>query len=983
MDVQNNYIVRRPALELDILKSIYQNGDCMEILLEAALKNSDVMERILIASNSLYQQLVSGQLSSGAKLSLIKYLIRMSSRTMPFGLFSGLSMRNFTEPMHNSMLGEEKKVRISINWYKRLISRVEKSQNIHSELKVSINPSVIINDQYLSIENIINNTYQHMKIKNGSLIKSLLYHSETPIKIVDLLHKIVPHSNEKKILCLGTIQKLLKSGFLISELQPSVSYLEGDSLLEKLLNSRHFIEEELYTSLCTIASLIKDYCKQPVGDGISTYLDIIHKMQAITESNQYLVIDLIMQSADRQDELEQEEASALVGNVSFLADLSQQFSFNIWDSYYLQFINKYGYYNEVSLNEVLDKDKGIGLPTFIGQEQYAELDEKYMNIVLGKILAGQRKGQDTIELSDEDVHKITDIYADKLKHKLNDGYDMKFSSFIEDNKKMFHLGVNSFGNTGSSFTGRFDLKNDMNPYYYDDYYLTCEINGIPNNYPDLGITYQKPNYVININSVNEHYESERTIQIGDIYVGADTNGLYLKSKSLNKKLLPVSTHMLYYNNFVEQKTLLFLSLFGKYMSKVPKNMGLGRYRFLNFIPRIQYKNVIISPKRWNISVEDLEVDPIGNLHRLSDEFSLNNQYVYLLDGDKTMPIIVTSPIGQQLIIDYIKKAKRSGAYITLIEAPELNANVRCNQPYIVDYVVTVLPSRSGIELENLSMGEDVATHVREIRKDWAYYKISYNQNQKDKVLTLCLHFLYKQGLSEVFFINYSDVESGDHLRIRYKIQSSSIKNELSTLLTELLESELIHDYSAHIFEPEINRYGGQQLYDIAYQYFCSETKVYCQTALEQTIGIVDKKEQGIIFILFSVFDFFDSYENAFIFLEQLHDSVKKDHVILQQFKSNRNYYVGIGERAIAFYKEYQNSIFKDKKEMGREYSKLVTARYSKERSNYIFNSMVHMTLNRVTGINRSLENEIYCLAKYILYNLKYSLEIKGEYYEFL
>ena len=983
MAIKENYLVRRPALKIDVLDTLFNNNEELETVLAAYLNQDQIKERILIASTSLYQQLIDGKITAGARLSLVKYLLRMSSRTMPFGLFSGISSRKFTTGIVEQHALEQKKVRLSIKWYKKLVAIIEDAQGINSEMKVSLNPLVIESSQHYNLDNILENNVQQLKIKKGPLIKTLVNHSISPIKIVDLVNYIVPEDTEKKLLCLNTIKNLLKNQFLVSELQPSVYFDKDDYLLKKLLASSGLLDDQLYSTIHSISNMIENYKGQKVGEGIPIYLEIISKMKRLVESDKYLVIDSIYQKQmDDHSELDRKEVEAMAENLSLLANLSQQFTADAWNHYYLKFVDKYGFFNEVQLTELLDSDKGIGLPSFQNQNKNSEQDEEFIAYMLDKLWSNQNSNQHMLEFHEDDMKAISSIYKNTLQHKLKDGYDMKFSVLVENEKKLFHLGVNSFGNTASSFSGRLDLveHQEKTTYYSDDYYISCELNGIPNNYPDLGISYKKPDYVIDITSNSE--KKDNVIQLDDIYVGADSVGLYLKSRKHNKRLLPVSTHMLYYNNFVEQKPLLFLSLFGKYISEVPSNISLGRLKTLRHLPRIQYKNIILSPRRWNIPLEELKAEPRQRLKQFVEEHSLNEQYIYLLDGDKTLPIMLHTSIGQDLVIDAIKKTVKYNNYLTFIEAPELNDTIRNNRNYVRDFIVTVPPSVQ-ISTRNVQVA-DVGTHEKLIDHGWTYYKIDYHQNHKQAVLISCLDRLYKSGFSEVFYINYLDLSGQPHLRIRYKlVESLDTENLFMKTLEDLRMKEQVKDYSTHLFEPEHSRYGGSTISPEAYQYFCHETMVVFQLNLQKEWQMKKETEQGIISMLYTLFDFHDSYESAAFYLEQLHVHANTDENFLKKFKSNRNYYTALGNQALDLYKEHQHGLFKEKKEAGRRYSNIVNQQFSVERRNYIFNSIIHMTLNRVIGINKQLEGEVNCLVKYILYNLKYRLQIKGEYHELL
>ncbi len=108
------------------------------------------------------------------KESLLKYLIRMSTRPTPFGLLSGINIGIFGN--YTFKVAEyQKYVKVDGEWLYKLISYIESNDEYYQNLKVIWNSKAhIINDRiYLNEQSAIylnNNKDTSFSIKNSELL---------------------------------------------------------------------------------------------------------------------------------------------------------------------------------------------------------------------------------------------------------------------------------------------------------------------------------------------------------------------------------------------------------------------------------------------------------------------------------------------------------------------------------------------------------------------------------------------------------------------------------------------------------------------------------------------------------------------------------------------------------------------------------------------------------------------------------------------
>ncbi|WDF49014.1 thiopeptide-type bacteriocin biosynthesis protein [Paenibacillus sp. KACC 21273] len=956
----DSYFIRRPVLSFLNLKHLYSlDSKHLEKHVLEIIKDDIYMERILIASPELYKELkkinsAEKNINKNIIEKCLKYLIRMSSRSMPFGLFSGVSPLTFEHSDSNPT--SFKKVRVSIEWLNIVTSLIESNTTTSSNIELEINSLTREIEQNLIIDRLVNKQLKRTEIKINKFISVLIKFIEKPKSINEILIHLSDGSDHQKNKILNLLKLLLNHDILVSNIRPESIAIKKD-VLESLI-SKCDEKEVLYFELKEIAELIQKYENTEIGKGISLYNDLVKKMSLICKHKRYIVVDLFLDN--KLSVLSKDIGEKVLRDTEFLSFNLYSYQQN-WQQYFEKFIEKYGYYNELPLLDLLDPDYGLGKIDFNKHTtKNTMLLERYM---LSKIQQANIENKDIIELTEIDKKNFRNMNRDPINFKLKADYDIKFGIVEEQGEQKFILDEQNFSLRKGSFTGRF--KSDYEYTCIDQSnqtYIQAELNAVPDNYADIGITYNAPSFQINITSTSQIDPKDRNINVKDLYVGATPSGLYIKSLKLNKEIIPVTTHLLQYINFNENPVLLFLAEFSNYKYSMPRNLTFPSLYTLNYIPRIEYKNIIISPKRWNILWEDMN-SYIQNNNCTEMEFlewfiSLYSvdDVVHILDGDKRLPIYVKTELGISFLLVKLKKLS-STKILTLIESPELKSNM---QPFIGDYIIQVLTDEKENMIKPYSMGTPYSSQWA---TQWKSYYIYYKENKRLSTIRICIDYLENDGIKQYFYLDYIDEQK--HLRIRYK--SSEKDNEVSfdNFLLSLIQDNKIKSFSKHLFLPEYNRYGGKELYSTAYYLFELESKWFFKAIKNDMFKNKTDQEIGIMMCIITILTMHNHFEEGLHFLKTLHT---QQQLSLKVFKKNRDYYVNLGIEAIAIFNDCE-----DLKELGKEranYVQLIKEHHSSDRVHYTLQSLLHMTLNRIIGVQLDLEKEVYDLSEPIFFNLK-------------
>lgn len=956
MKILNEFTSRQAALSKEYIYQIFSNLD-YEATIKPIIQNQDFLERLMIGSEELYFHIQNNdfKLSEKNKLSLLKYILRSAYRTMPFGLFASIDYHSFKMKEEQFQSSANKKVRPSIEWYMKLVETIEQNQNIYSELKLYVNSELQEDlSEYFLLDSRNEGEYK-ITVKKNNFTKKLIEYFNSSAKINEVLKffSIKEHEQEQ---ILNVIKQLIDQGILISELKPS-NTKNNTFMLNFLLEKSELLPPSMILEIKEIQQEIQMYEQCPIGQGIDLYQRITKKMQSLIDSKKVLIVDHF--SKHNFVDFSQNEVENIVGKLRFMNSFKYFSShYQAWENYCEKFEEEYGLYTEVPIMKLLDDSTGIGIPKLV--EGLNRKNQEYNIFITTKINECLLKGESIIYIDTSDIKRIESITR-KSSNKINDGYDIKLS-FLQESGK-FIVAENSFSSTASSFVGRFNNLNFFKKVHYEDNeWVSAEINIIPDNYSDLGVTFNPASYIIDLEG-NMDEDSYYVIKLKDIVIGHDEKGIYAKSLRLNKKILPVTTHMLFYSNFNESRILLFLSQLGDFFSNTPKDFYLGIAEHHPFVPRIEYDNIILSKKRWTISISNdmkkkYKQEIIDYIKETINEYKVDS-WVCIKTGDRELPICTSSNIGLELI--YRELINEDTTAIILVEAPELIEKSPFNQ----DFIVSVYPE---IANHNQKDPKDFFIHESEILDDWVYYDIYFKLDKLNALEVGLYHWFEENLINNYFFVYYFDTRQ--HMRVRFLSQIN--EPVFKQLLKQLIYDGVISSYKQSLFIPEISRYGGKDLYLDAINFFCDDTKFYAYLISNDVFKGISKINVAISVIIYTFIDIFDSYESALVFSDNLVTQKK----MLSSFKKRRSVYIKQHQQLLIKLQSQNENLFIKRRNSLREYIEKISIEFSKERKTYIMRSLFHMVLNRFTNGDGKVEQDAYELAKYIFYNMKYYLTEK-------
>jgi lantibiotic biosynthesis protein len=857
------FLLRTPTFSLDKLFALHEISYDMDEKMYAEkfkekFKDQQFQEAILVASPELYKALndwFNGNSIVESKqekliLSLYKYYSRMSSRCTPYGLFAGCSLGKFTSENRIIFKGDRinAKSRLDMNYVAELANYFNQQDEVKEELVFYPNDTLYrFGDRYRFYEYNVKNKsrkYKISSIKHNLLLEQLLKISENGKSYSVLVDFLLDNGLLKKEAD-KYINQLIEFQILISELHPTVTGNPFFNDLVNLLKEKNLNKNGLEI-LLEVDELVNLY---PKNEAINKRLKVLLDNLVTTDSKDLVQTDLFFNTESCQ--LDECISNQLIRDIQDLIDNGGDVYIQDLDSFIKKFIAKYED-KEVSLLQVLDSEAGIGYgEVSSGNTEYAPLiqqldippkksPQKYTwdsgkDLVIKKFNAALEKGLYTIKLEAADLITFkkkegsgevpASLYAfgsllSKSNADLNDG-NFKFLLNTISGPSAGNL-LARFGHGSTQLTHELRHLLEQEELAHEDTIL-AEIVHLPE--ARTGNVLMHPilrKYEIPILG-RASVEKDFQISLSDIYISVKAGKVVLRSKRLNKRIIPRLTNA---HNYAKGLPVY------KFLCDL-QFQGVKAYRYWDwlflskepFVPRIEYGKIILARAKWYLKRSDFQLQfgkAIKDLKALTDYFS-NLRFkwkipkvVVILEGDNELVINIDTPIGIKLLAE---KLQKKDVELTEFLYDQSGTFLQFRDESYTNEIIIPLINNIKFKSETIKPSyNEISTPINKSfppGSEWVYLKIYTGNKTSDKILCDFLlpliEKLNKEGVIEKwFFVRYNDPDF--HLRVRFfhSCKPDFWKDVLEIFhsqVTPFLNNGLIHKILIDTYEREINRYG--------------------------------------------------------------------------------------------------------------------------------------------------------------------------------
>ena len=686
----DDFIVRLPHLSFKEFKRNFYEKCTDDENIEKYLTSIIFREAIYLASLSLYNE-TKTKINQKLKVSLLKYYNRASTRYTPFGFFAGVSLGNFDKENHFPKLFSENErlrdTKLDMHFLVELSKHLNSIPHIKNNILYFPNNSIYkIGNKIRFIE------YESKEGKRDYIISSaplseeleqILLASKEGITIDELSSAL---TNEEISLeeAREFIDELIENQVLVSELEPNVAgndFLDSIILiLERIVANK---ERDLLVAIKNKIQQLDLNFGNPENmyDEIEELINILN----LEYDKKYLFqTDLYY---DSKIKLSYEWKKQLKKGISFLNKITAPYKETTLEKFKEAFYERFEN-EEVSLSYALDSEIGIGYLQNIpakgvhpyledivlpSSKQKRELQFKLnpIHLILNQRLQKSYWNNDyVIKLSEDDFNDFEENWND-----LSDTLSL-IGEIVSDNQQE-KLYINNISGNAGRLLGRFcsekstikdfviqisDKEQELNPEK-----ILAEIIHLPES--RIGNVIRRPqlrSYEIPY-LANSALKKENQISVDDLYLSIKNGKLFLRSKKHNKEVIP---HLTNAHNYSNNSLPIYHFLCDYSKQKIRTSLFFdwgGLSKIYDFLPRVEYENIILSKAQWKINSEQIKIfnsiilsENMEHLFQKIEEWRKLKQipqWIQWVQGDNTLAVNLQNFDLVQMFFSSVKNEK--------------------------------------------------------------------------------------------------------------------------------------------------------------------------------------------------------------------------------------------------------------------------------------------------------------------------------------
>ncbi|MGU3377277.1 lantibiotic dehydratase family protein [Chryseobacterium sp. M5A1_1a] len=634
----DQYIFRSSSFPLNDFLEKISSEQISDEELKIICSDPVYLEAVYLASPYLHgeiekwiktETILSTKKQEKLKQTILKYYNRISARCTPFGLFAGVGLGVFDD---TSITGFNRKwirdTKLDMHFLVALSQSLAMIPEIRKKMLYFPNTSIYtVGRRSRYVE------YEYRSGKRQYIISSV-YRSQELDEILDIAKKGKTPDDLIEILSRGEttqaeatefIDELIDNQILVSQLEPNVS---GDDFLNTIIKTLTQLE---LGKLADILTSIQDKLKEldeKIGNSTQLYREIEELMSSFKvdyEKKFLFQTDLYFENTYK---LPVHWKRELKTAITFLSKISLPNKNSVFDKFKKAFSERFDA-EEVSLAYAMDTEIGIGyrqtnatnalhpyLEDLIipqaNEKQKLQINLNAVQVILNqKVQDCLQDGQYSIELFDKDFENFEENWTHQP-----DTLSFMAELFSDNREEKLHL-YRGGGSTAAELSARFfseksgignltknitEKEKELNPDI-----ILAEIAHLPE--ARIGNVIRRPllrEYEIPY-LASSTLPEEKQIVIDDLYISLKNNKIVLRSKKHGKEVRPYLTNA---HNYSLNSLPVYHFLSDLYLQN--NSLGLGIHwgdlqDIYYFLPRVEYKNIILEKARWKIRKEDVNL----------------------------------------------------------------------------------------------------------------------------------------------------------------------------------------------------------------------------------------------------------------------------------------------------------------------------------------------------------------------------------------
>ncbi|MPZ64706.1 MAG: lantibiotic dehydratase [Pseudonocardiaceae bacterium] len=776
-----------------------------------------------------------------AVVSVVRYLLRTTSRATPFGLFAGVAPARFGFELA-ARYGEDHHAvaRVGGEWLAAVITRLEGRSELRRRLPVVLNNLCFVRDGRLVVgcqqqpAESSRTAPVEVSVRHTRAVETVMQAARSPVRVCDLVGKLTaafPRTTESVIE--GMLAELMAQRILITSLHPPMTATDplADVVAELTAVRAEQVPQAalLLQQLREIHAELSRHNRVPSpATGRDSRTSAARKMAAISTSEQPLTVDLRVDCAVVLPPAVAREAETAAAALARLTPYP--YGPPAWRDYHNRFLERYGIGAVVPVSEILNADTGLGFPAGY-RDSCLELPTAPLSERDTRLLAlAQNAAMDrSIEVV-LDEQGLSDLMAeDFAAAQVQPHTEVCFRVHAPTRDALdrgeFDLAVVGVSRAAGTMTGRFldlldpaDRERVLGAYArlptVNDDALPVQMS-CPPLYPRTENVARSPAVLPHVISLAEHHTGGGRVPLDDLAVSGDAQRLYLMSLSKGRPVEPTVFSAVEFTN-AAHPLLRFLCEISTARAAACAPFSWGAASRLPFLPRVRYGRTILSPARWILAAADLPgrnapwPEWVESLAEWRCRYRVPDA-VYLGEDDRRIRLDLDEPAHLHLLWSDVDRA----GHATLREAPDTSAfgwlDGRAHE-IVVPLAATSRPVRSFVPRRASCVRRTGPEHGHlPGTSEWLFVKLYGRPDRHTAVLTTHLPGLLSEWDEppQWWFLPYQDPEP--HLRLRFRLPDVDAFGETAQRVgawaAGLRRLGLIGHVQFDTYYPETGRFG--------------------------------------------------------------------------------------------------------------------------------------------------------------------------------
>ncbi|MFH9826462.1 lantibiotic dehydratase [Streptomyces bobili] len=601
-----------------------------------------------------------------AVVSVMRYVLRMTGRATPNGLFAGIAPASFgTQAGWTWGEWHRTVVRADGDWIADLIARAEAIPELLRNLGVVANNTAYVRGDRLIVpypprsRRTEDNPAAEVSLRYTAAVRVAIDAAASPVPISTVVGRVrteLPDVARDRVERL--VASLIQRGILISSLHAPSSSLD---VLDHLVEQAQAADAPPAAVLVTDLRAVRDAIAQhnqvlAPADGRRLLTALRQKMTALsTVKTQPFTLDLRMDCSltlPPQVAREAERAATVLARLT-----AYPFGTPAWKDFHNRFFERHGINSLVPVRDVVDSDAGLGFPAGYRDaepEQREALTSRERRLI-SLAQAAVLDGRDEICLDEDLIRSLVVGDPDTMQVPAHTElrFQIRATSQAALGEGDFTLhGIAPSRGIGTTIGRSLGLLTPE-----DQARVASMLEELPVNAPgalptqvsftpldrgDANVTHVAE-LLPSVISLAEHRPVDtRTITLDDLAVGCDRRRLYLVSLSRACLLDPMTLHALDLRGHTPPLAR-FLTEISRSQTAVLTVFPWVSATALPYLPRVRYGRAILSPARWRLDRSELPDRRASweEWHKRAAEWRTRRRVpddVALTEGDQVLPL---------------------------------------------------------------------------------------------------------------------------------------------------------------------------------------------------------------------------------------------------------------------------------------------------------------------------------------------------------